>query len=416
MTFEHDDSFESGVNIKVIGVGGGGNNAVNRMISTNIRGVQFVAINTDQQALKRSNATNQLVIGEKITKGFGAGSNPEIGARAAEESLEEIKMLLSGADMVFITAGMGGGTGTGAAPIVARVAKEMNILTVGIVTKPFAFEGRKRMEQAEAGIADLSIYVYLLVVIPNERFKQVSETRITLANAFEVADDVLRRGVQSISELINVPGFTNLDSAHVTSVMSNGGYAHMGFGNASGKDKAELAAKAAISSPLLETSIKGARGILISITASPDVGLEDVDLASTMIANEAHPDANVIWGVAFDPELEDEMRITIIATGFEKKTEDGILAEKKPASRAERKFSQQPAAFSPAATASTAAPSAVTEQPKAEQTEEKKSEFETFEEEKEDESEDENTISDADFEEIMSILRKSKNRSSSVKK
>ncbi|MGI6167316.1 MAG: cell division protein FtsZ [Eubacteriales bacterium] len=417
MTFEHDDSLESGVNIKVIGIGGGGNNAVNRMISTNIRGVQFVAINTDQQALKRSNATNQLVIGEKITKGFGAGSNPEIGARAAEESLEEIKMLLSGADMVFITAGMGGGTGTGAAPIVARVAKEMNILTIGIVTKPFAFEGRKRMEQAEAGITELSEYVDSLVVIPNERLKQVSETRITLANAFEIADDVLRRGVQSISELINVPGFINLDFADVTSVMSNAGYAHMGVGNASGKDKAELAAKAAISSPLLETSIKGARGILISITASPDVGLEDVDLASTMIANEAHPDANVIWGVAFDPELEDEMRITIIATGFVKKAEDGIMAEKRSAPHTERKIAQQPAAFSPAAPAAPAAPSAMKDQPKAEQVvEEKKSEFETFEEEKEDESEDENTISDADFEEIMSILRKSKNRSSSVKK
>jgi cell division protein FtsZ len=415
MTFEHDDSLESGVNIKVIGVGGGGNNAVNRMISTNIRGVQFVAINTDKQALRKSSATNQLVIGEKITKGFGAGSNPDIGARAAEESIEDIKMLLSGADMVFITAGMGGGTGTGAAPIVARVAKEMNILTVGIVTKPFAFEGKKRMEQADEGIAELSQFVDSLVVIPNERLKQVSETRITLTNAFEIADDVLRRGVQSISELINVPGFINLDFADVTSIMCNAGYAHMGVGSATGKDKAELAAKAAISSPLLETSIKGARGILISITASSDVGLEDVDLACSMIANEAHPDASVIWGVAFDPELEDEIRITIIATGFEKKPEDNIMAERRLAARAERRLAQHQAAYSPAAPAAAAAPAAVGEQPNAATAEEKKSEFDTFEEAKEDEAEDDNVISDADFEEIMSILRKSKNRSSSVR-
>ncbi len=322
MTFEHDDVYDSGVCIKVIGVGGGGNNAVNRMISSNIRGVEFISINTDRQVLKSSGAPNQIVIGEKITKGHGAGANPEIGARAAEESLDDIKNALSGADMVFITTGMGGGTGTGAAPIVAKAARELGILTVGIVTKPFLFEGRKRMDAAEIGIANLSEFVDALVVIPNERLKQVSDTRITLFNAFEIADDVLRRGVQSISELINVPGFINLDFADVTSVMSNAGYAHMGVGAATGKDKAELAAKAAISSPLLETSIKGAKGILISITASPDVGLEDVDLASSMIASEANEEANVIWGVAFDEELEDEMRITIIATGFEKKEDD----------------------------------------------------------------------------------------------
>ena len=322
MIFEHDDSMGSGVNIKVLGVGGGGNNAVNRMISTNIKGVEFVSINTDRQALRKSDAPVQLVIGEKVTKGFGAGANPQIGARSAEESIEEIKNILSGTDMVFITAGMGGGTGTGAAPVVARVAKEMDILTVGIVTKPFGFEGKKRMEQAEGGIAALSSYVDSLIVIPNERLKQISDTRITLSNAFEVADDVLRRGVQSVSELINVPAFINLDFADVTSVMKGAGYAHMGVGSATGKDKAEQAARAAISTPLLETSIKGASGVLISISASPDVGLEDVDLASTMISNEASPDANVIWGVAFDPELEDEMRITIIATGFEKKFEE----------------------------------------------------------------------------------------------
>ena len=319
MIFEHDDTLESGVNIKVVGVGGGGNNAVNRMISTNIRGVEFVAINTDRQALRKSEASNQIVIGEKITKGFGAGADPSIGSRAAEESIEDIKEILAGTDMVFVTAGMGGGTGTGAAPVVARIAHEMGILTIGIVTKPFPFEGARRMRQAEAGIAELSQFVDSLVVIPNEKLKQISDTRITLSNAFEIADDVLRKGVQSISDLINVPAFINLDFADVTSVMSEAGYAHMGVGNATGKDKAELAAKAAISSPLLETTIHGASGILISISASPDVGLEDVDLACTMITNEASPEANVIWGVAFDPELEDEMRITIIATGFEKK-------------------------------------------------------------------------------------------------
>ena len=322
MIFEHDDSMSSGVNIKVIGVGGGGNNAVNRMINTNIKGVEFIAINTDRQALKRSDASVQLVIGEKVTKGFGAGANPVIGTRSAEESVDDIKALLQGADMCFITAGMGGGTGTGAAPVVARIAREMDILTVAIVTKPFAFEGTRRMNQAEDGISALSSYVDALVVIPNERLKQTSDTRISLANAFEAADDVLRRGVQSISELINVSAFINLDFADVTSVMKDAGYAHMGVGSAKGKDKAENAARMAISSPLLETSIKGATGILINITASPDIQLEDIDLASTMVADEASPDANVIWGVAFDPNLDDEMKITIIATGFSRKPDD----------------------------------------------------------------------------------------------
>ena len=331
MIFEHDDTLESGVNIKVVGVGGGGNNAVNRMISTKIRGVEFVAVNTDRQALRKSDASNQIVIGEKITKGFGAGADPSIGSRAAEESIEDIKDILAGTDMVFVTAGMGGGTGTGAAPVVARVAHEMGILTVGIVTKPFSFEGARRMRQAESGIAELSQFVDSLVVIPNEKLKQISDTRITLSNAFEMADDVLRRGVQSISDLINVPAFINLDFADVTSVMNNAGYAHMGVGSATGKDKAEIAAKAAISSPLLETTIHGASGILISISASPDVGLEDIDLACTMITNEAAPEANVIFGVAFDPELEDEMKITIIATGFEKKDGDKKIVTVKAA-------------------------------------------------------------------------------------
>ncbi len=352
MTFEHDDTYESGVNIKVIGVGGGGNNAVNRMITSNIKGVEFVAINTDRQVLRSSDASMQLVIGEKLTNGFGAGANPQIGARAAEESIEEIKNILEGTDMVFITAGMGGGTGTGAAPVVARVAHEMDILTIGIVTKPFGFEGKRRMDQALAGIAELSQYVDSLVIIPNDRLKEVTDTRITLQNAFEVADGVLARGTQSISDLINVSGFINLDFADVSSVMKNAGHAHMGVGSATGKDKAEMAAKAAISSPLLESSISGARGILISITVSPDVGLEDVDVASNLIANEADPDANVIWGVNFDNELEDEMRITIIATGFDNQKNQ----MRKPVAPVAAAPVEAPKAEAPARPAKTEAP------------------------------------------------------------
>ena len=331
MTFEPEETNDCGVNIKVIGVGGGGNNAVNRMIATNIRGVHFVAVNTDRQVIRHSEASSHIIIGEKYTKGWGAGANPDVGARAAEESIEEIKAMLKDADMVFVTAGMGGGTGTGAAPVVARAAQEMGILTIGIVTKPFSFEGRRRAEQAERGIAELRKYVDSLVVIPNDRLRQVSDTRITLANAFEVADDVLRRGVQSISDLINVPGFINLDFADVTSVMKDAGYAHMGVGAATGKDKAELAARAAVFSPLLESSISGAHGILINITVSPDVGLEEVNQASEMIAAEAHPDASIIWGVAFDPELDDEMKITIIATGFAETDEERQSIKEHPA-------------------------------------------------------------------------------------
>ncbi len=316
MEFDFEQVYDSGVSIKVIGVGGGGNNAVNRMISTNIRGVEFIAMNTDKQALNTSCAAKKLVLGDKITKGMGAGSNPEVGKRSAEESIEEIKALLAGADMVFITAGMGGGTGTGAAPVIAKTAHDMGILTVGIVTKPFSFEGVKRYRQAEAGISELSKYVDSLIVIPNERLKQVEDTHITLANAFEIADDVLRRGVQSVSELINVPGFINLDFADVTTIMKNAGYAHMGVGAAKGADKAQLASMAAISSPLLETSITGAMGVLVCITASQDIQLDEVNMASQLIYEEAHPDATIIWGATLDPTLEDEMRVTIIATGF----------------------------------------------------------------------------------------------------
>ena len=337
MSFERDDSCLRGVNIKVIGVGGGGNNAVDSMIRAKVQGVDFITINTDRQALKHSVAERQIVIGEKITNGFGAGANPGIGERSAEESIDEIKNSLKGADMVFVTAGMGGGTGTGAAPVVARVAHEMGILTVGVVTKPFAFEGRRRMDQALMGIEELSHHVDALIVIPNERLKLVSDTRITLFNAFAVADDVLRRAVQSISELINVSGFVNLDFADVTSIMKNSGLAHMGMGSASGKDKAENAAKAAIASPLLETSIKGATGIIIGIYAAPDIGLEDITIASSMITDACDPEANVIWGVAFDPELQDEMRITIISTGFSKESNAAVeKAEAEAKARAEK--------------------------------------------------------------------------------
>ena len=350
MIFEHDDTAtDCGVKIKIIGVGGGGGNAVNRMVAANVQGVDIYALNTDKLAFRKSEVANKIIIGEKITKGFGAGANPQIGARAAEESIDEIKDILEGTDMLFITAGMGGGTGTGAAPVVARMAREMDILTIGIVTKPFNFEGARRMEQAEKGIAELAQYVDSLVVIPNERLKLISTAKISLSNAFSTADDVLRRGVQSISDLINVPGFINLDFADVTSVMANAGYAHMGVGSATGKDKAEQAAMEAISSPLLETSIKGAKGILISMAVSPDVGLEDVDYASTLIAKEANPDANIIWGVSFDPTLEDEMHITIIATGFAKKDEDAQRTVNKVKPNPESPFrSQTPAGQRPA--------------------------------------------------------------------
>ena len=317
MGYELDAGIDSVVKIKVVGIGGGGNNAVNRMIASNVGGVEYIAVNTDKMVLFNSSAQQKIPIGEKITKGHGAGANPDVGSRAAEESIDEIIAAIEGADMVFVTAGMGGGTGTGAAPVVAKVAKDLGILTVGIVTKPFGFEGKRRMEQAEAGIAKLGEIVDSLIVIHNERLKQVSDTRITLANAFDVADDVLRRGVASVVELINGLGIINLDFADVTTIMHDAGYAHMGVGSAKGKDKAETAARAAISSPLLETSITGARGIIINITASPDIGLEEIDIASNMISAEAHPDATVIWGAAFDQTLEDEMRITVIATGFD---------------------------------------------------------------------------------------------------
>ena len=331
MAYGGNGNKEYAVDIRVVGVGGGGGNAVNRMISSGLKGVEFIAINTDKQALRKCIAPTQLAIGDKITNGFGAGSNPEIGKRAADEAYNDVKKLLSGADMVFLTAGMGGGTGTGATPIVAKAAREMDILTVAVVTTPFAFEGKRRKLQADEGIEELSQYVDSLVVIPNERLKLVSDARITLANAFSEADEILRRGVQSISDLINVPGFINIDFADVTSVLANSGVAYMGMGKANGKDKAQEAASMAITSPLIETAIKGAKGVIISISASTDVGLEDVDIASTMIAKECNSDASVIWGVAFDPELEDEMRITIIAADFQPEEEQPAVVEETPA-------------------------------------------------------------------------------------
>ncbi len=304
--------------IKVIGVGGGGGNAVNRMISViENADVEFININTDTQILVKSSAPTKIAIGDRITKGHGAGANPELGEKAADESIEDITEAIKGADMVFITAGMGGGTGTGAAPVVAKIAKSLDILTVAVVTKPFLFEGKKRMMQAEAGIAKLAEVVDSLIVIPNERLKLLTDKKITFLNAFQEADDILRKGVQSICELITIDGVINLDFADVSAVMSNAGLAHMGVGCAKGKDKAEQAAKMAASSPLLETNISGAQGIVIQIIGSADLGLDEIDAAVEMITSESHPDATVIFGFAIDPSLEDEMRITLIATGFD---------------------------------------------------------------------------------------------------
>lgn len=316
--FELDNEYDGvEVTIKVIGVGGGGGNAVNRMIEDGMQGVEFISINTDAQALKNSKASQKIVIGDRLTRGRGAGGVPERGQKAAEESRDEIAAAIKGCQMIFIAAGMGGGTGTGAAPVVAQIAKEMNILTVGIVTKPFEFEGTKRMKQAELGIATLKENVDALVVIQNERLKLISETKITFLNAFAEADNVLKHGVQSISDLIYTPGLINLDFEDVCQIMRDAGSAHMGVGRASGKDKAEAAAKAAITSPLLESSIDGAERVILNITAPSDIELDEVNLAADMIRACAHPDVNLIFGVAFDDSLDDEMVVTVIATGFE---------------------------------------------------------------------------------------------------
>lgn len=317
MGFTLDNVANDDVNIKVIGVGGGGGNAVNRMVECGVQNVEFIAINTDQPVLDLSKASYKVRIGDKLTKGRGAGGDPSKGAKSAEESREEIEAILKGTQMIFITAGMGGGTGTGAAPVVAEIAREMGILTVGIVTKPFLFEGKRRMANAEAGLVELASKVDALVVIPNERLKLITDKCRSLKDAFAAADDVLRQGVQSISDLIKVPGFINLDFADVSAVMKDAGYAHMGVGSGTGKDKAHDAATMAISSPLLETTIDGAKGIIINITASSDLAFDEAEVASSIISDAAHPDANIFWGLAFDDDLQDEMRITVIATGFE---------------------------------------------------------------------------------------------------
>lgn len=307
--------------IKVIGVGGAGNNAVNRMIEAGIRNVEFIAVNTDRQTLNESKANSKIQIGEKLTRGLGAGANPDIGAQAAEESRAEIAEVLKGADMVFVTAGMGGGTGTGAAPIVAATAKELGILTIGVVTKPFTFEGKKRLAQAERGVASLKGKVDTLVVIPNDKLLQVIDRKTSMVEAFRMADDVLRQGVQGISDLISVPGVINLDFADVRTIMLNQGMAHMGIGCASGENRAEDAAKQAIQSPLLETSIEGARGIIINITGGSDMGLHEANTAAELVQRSADPEANIIFGTVIDDSMGDELQITVIATGFEKEDE-----------------------------------------------------------------------------------------------
>ena len=353
MGFAFEIGRESDVSIKVIGIGGGGGNAVNRMVTGGVSGVDFIAINTDKQVLNFSAAPVKLQIGEKITRGRGAGSNPDVGRSAAEESMDEIRRLMEGAEMVFITAGMGGGTGTGAAPVVAGIAREMGILTVGIVTRPFSFEGMRRIKQAEEGIARLREKVDALLIIPNERLKLVSEQKITFQNAFEIADNVLRQAIQSISELITVPGLVNLDFADVETIMKNAGYAHMGVGRASGKSKAADAAKMAIQSPLLETSIDGARGVILNVTGSPDMGLEEVEEAAAMVRAAAHQDVHIIFGAAIDDTLDDEIRITVVATGFDenarnaKKLDDIFTSIKHSAE--EKAQEPAPAAAAPAA-------------------------------------------------------------------
>ena len=307
------------VKIKVIGVGGAGNNVINRMLESEVNGVDFIVINTDKQDLNKSNCPNKLQIGEKLTGGMGAGSKPDIGRKSAEESRAAIAKVLEDTDMVFITAGMGGGTGTGAAPIVADLAREAGILTVGVVTKPFKFEGANRMRQAESGIADLGAKVDSLIVIPNDRLKYVTDQKITFANAFGIADDVLKQAVTSISELVAYSDrvIINLDFADVSAVMKDAGHAHMGVGIATGREKAEQAALAAVSSPLLETSINGATGVLVNVTGSSELTLDDVETAAGIVQEAANPDANIIFGATVSEDFEDEMRVTVIATGFE---------------------------------------------------------------------------------------------------
>lgn len=316
---EFDVANHQFASLKVIGVGGGGTNAVNRMIEAKIQGVEFIAINTDGQALNRSNADIRLRIGDALTKGLGAGANPEIGQRAALESKDEILGVLQGADMVFVTAGMGGGTGTGAAPIIAQMARELGALTVGVVTKPFLFEGRIRQNQAEKGVATLKENVDTLITIPNERLLQIVDKNTSIVEAFRMADDVLRQGVQGISDLITITGLINVDFADVKTIMSTAGSALMGIGLAKGEGRAVQAAKSAINSALLETSIEGSKGVLLNITGSSNLTLSDVNEAAAVVTEAADPDANIIFGAVIDESLGDEIRVTVIATGFEQK-------------------------------------------------------------------------------------------------
>lgn len=309
---------ESFARIKVIGVGGGGCNAVNRMIDEGVQGIEFITVNTDAQALLLSKAQTRVRIGDKVTRGLGAGGNPEMGQKAAEESADELYEVLKGSDMVFVTAGLGGGTGTGAAPIVGQIAKEIGALTIGVVTRPFTFEGSRRMQSAESGIAKLKEHADTLIVIPNDRLLQIVDKRASLTEAFQVADDVLRQGIQGISELITVPGLINLDFADVRAIMSEGGAALMAVGRASGEERARVAAEAAISSQLLDITIDGARGILFNVTGGPNLTLFEVNQAAAIIKETAHPDVNLIFGAVIDPNMGDDLRVTVIATGFDR--------------------------------------------------------------------------------------------------
>jgi len=309
---------ETFARIKVIGVGGGGSNAVNRMIEEGIQGVEFIAVNTDAQALLLSRAPMRVRLGDKITRGLGAGGDPEVGRKAAEESADDLYNVLKGADMVFVTAGLGGGTGTGAAPIVAQIAREVGALTLGVVTRPFTFEGGKRMTTAESGMAKLKEHADTLIVIPNDRLLQIVDKRVSLQDSFKLADDVLRQGIQGISELITVPGLINLDFADVRAIMSEGGAALMAVGKASGEDRARIAAEQAISSQLLDITIDGARGVLFNVTGGPNMTLFEVNQAAAMIRETTHPDVNMIFGAVIDPDMGDDIRITVIATGFER--------------------------------------------------------------------------------------------------
>ena len=317
-SYEENYSTNDKATIKVIGVGGAGGNAVNRMVDSGIEGVEFVAINTDKQALGLSKAGTKIQIGEKITRGLGAGANPEIGEQAAEESRTEISDAIKGADMVFVTSGMGGGTGSGAAPIVASIAKEMGILTIAVVTKPFTFEGKKRLTQADRGIESLKTKVDTLVVIPNDKLLQIIDRKTSIVEAFKMADDVLRQGVQGISDLIQVPGLVNLDFADVKTIMLNTGMAHMGVGRASGENRAEDAAKQAVQSPMLETTIEGARGVIINVTGGENLGLHEVNTAAELVQRSVDPEANIIFGAVIDKSLDEDIVITVIATGFDK--------------------------------------------------------------------------------------------------